>query len=220
VFIGQGSTNGVNGTPGVFYSGFPTGPYDGFVDNQTGINDLLVLDIPFELNYNFSCFSARLFGDYAQNLQGTERAKAAFRAQDNPLLVDAGLIRIPSAQTGDTKAYQVGVAIGSTNALGMVYGSTVHRHAWEVRTYWQHVEQYALDPNLIDSDFFEGRGNLEGIYASLAYGFSENVIGTIRYGYAQRINDKLGTGGSNQDIPQMNPISHYNILQIDLSLRF
>jgi Putative porin len=219
-FIGQGTTNGVGGTPGVFYSGFPTGPYDGFVDNQTGINDLLVLDIPFELNYNFACFSARLFGDYAQNLQGSERAKAAFRAQDSPLLAGSGLIRIPSAQTGDTKAYQVGIAIGSTNSLGLVYGSTVRKHAWEARTYWQHIEQYALDPNLLDSDFFEGRGNLEGIYASVAYGFSENVIGTFRYGYAQRINDKLGTGGSNQDIPQMNPISHYNIFQIDLSLRF
>jgi hypothetical protein len=220
VFIGQGSTNGVGGTPGVFFSGFPGGPYDGFVDNQTGINDLLVLDIPFELNYNFACYSARLFGDYAQNLQGSERANAAFRAQDNPLLADAGLIRIPSAQTADTKAYQVGVAIGSTNSLGLVYGQTVHRHAWEARTYWQHVEQYALDPNLLDSDFFEGRGNLEGIYASVAYGFSENVIGTLRYGYARRINDKLGTGGANQDIPQMNPISHYNIFQLDLTLRF
>jgi hypothetical protein len=179
-----------------------------------------VLDIPFELNYNFSCLSARLFGDYAQNLQGSERAKAAFRAQDSPVFVDSGLIRIPSAQTGDTKAYQVGVAIGSSNSLGMVYGSTVHRHAWEARTYWQHVEQYALDPNLIDSDFMEGRGNLEGIYAAFAYGLSENIIGTIRYGYAQRINNKLGTGGSNQDIPQMNPISHYSILQLDLTLRF
>jgi len=220
VFIGQGSTNGVGGTPGVFYSGFPSGPYDGFVDNQTGINDLLVLDIPFELNFNFGCLSTRLFGDYAQNLQGSERARAAFRAQDSPLLAEAGLIRIPSAQTGDTKAYQVGVAIGSTNSLGLVYGSTVRRHAWEARAYWQHVEQYALDPNLLDSDFFEGRGNMEGIYGAFAYGFSENVIGTIRYGYGQRINDKLGTGGSNQDIPQMNPISHYSILQLDLTLRF
>jgi hypothetical protein len=219
-FIGQGTTNGVGGTPGVFYSGFPTGPFDGFIDNQTGINDLLVLDIPFELNYNFSCLSARLFGDYAQNLQGSERARAAFRAQDSPSLANAGLIRIPSAQTGDTKAYQVGVAIGSTNSLGMVYGSTVRKHAWEARAYWQHVEQYALDPNLLDSDFMEGRGNLEGLYGAFAYGFSENVIGTIRYGYAKRINDKLGTGGSNQDIPQMNPISRYNILQVDLTLRF
>lgn len=220
IFVGQGSTNGVGGTPGVFYSGYPSGPYDGFVDNQTGINDLLVLDIPFELNFSFHNLNARLFGDYAQNLQGSERAKAAFRAQDSALLAGSGLIRIPSAQTSDTKAYQVGVAIGSTNSLGLVYGSTVRKHAWEARAYWQHVEQYALDPNLLDSDFFEGRGNMEGIYGAFAYGFSENVIGTIRYGYGQRINDKLGTGGSNQDIPQMNPISHYSILQLDLTLRF
>ena len=94
------------------------------------------------------------------------------------------------------------------------------KNTWEFRTYWQHVEQYALDPNLLDSDFFEGRGNLEGIYTALAYSFTDNVIATFRYGYASRINDKLGTGGSNLDIPQMNPIQHYNLLQLDLTLRF
>jgi len=220
IFIGQGSTNGVGGVHDVFYSGFPTGPYDGFADNQTGINDLLVLDIPFELNFNFPRFSTRLFGDYARNLDGSDRAKAAFRAQGAPALATSGLIRIPSAQTDDVNAYQVGVAIGSTNSLGLVSSANSRKHAWEARAYWQHVEQYALDPNLLDSDFFEGRGNLEGIYGAIAYGFSENVVGTLRYGYGRRINDKLGTGGSNQDIPQMNPISHYSILQLDLTLRF
>ena len=67
---------------------------------------------------------------------------------------------------------------------------------------------------------FEGRANLEGIYFALAYGFTDNVIGTFRYGYAQRINNKLGTGGSNLDIPQINPIQRYNLLQLDLTLRF
>jgi hypothetical protein len=46
------------------------------------------------------------------------------------------------------------------------------------------------------------------------------VIGTVRYGYASRINNKLGTGGSNLDIPQINPIEHYNLLQLDLTVRF
>ena len=41
--------------------------------------------------------------------------------------------------------------------------------------------------NLIDSDFFEGRGNLEGFYTSFAYSFTDAIIGTIRYGYANRI---------------------------------
>jgi len=102
----------------------------------------------------------------------------------------------------------------------MVYGSTSRKHAWEVRTYWQHVEQYALDPNLLDSDFFEGRGNLEGIYTALAYSFTDNFIMTARYGYASRINNKVGTGGSNLDIPQINPIQYYNLFQVDMTLKF
>jgi hypothetical protein len=61
---------------------------------------------------------------------------------------------------------------------------------------------------------------MEGIYTALAYGISDNVIATFRYGYAWRINDKLGSGSSNQDIPQMNPIDKFNLLQLDLTLRF
>jgi hypothetical protein len=217
-FVGQGSTNGIGGPP-AFSSGYPAGPYAGFVANQTGINDLLILDVPWEINLTLTNFNLRLFGDFAENLKGRERAQNAYAAQQ-AILPDAGLIPIPSAQTHDVKAYQIGFAIGNRDSLGMVYGSTSRKHGWEARTYWQHIEQYALDPNLLDSDFFEGRGNLEGVYAALAYGFTDNFIGTFRYGYASRINKALGTGGSNQDIPQMNPIEHYNILQLDLTFRF
>jgi hypothetical protein len=128
-------------------------------------------------------------------------------------------------QHGNARAYQVGFGLGSGGQVygpsqGLVYGTTARKHAWELRTYWQHIEQYALDPNLLDSDFFEGRGNMEGIFAAFAYGLSDSTIATIRYGYASRINDKLGTGGSNLDIPQLNPIQRYSILQLDLTLRF
>ncbi len=219
VFVGQGSTNGLSGGSAA-YSGYPGGNYGGFFANQTGLNDLLVLEVPFELNYQMDKLNARVFGDYAQNLQGANRARAAYAAQSSPLLDGYGISMIPSAQTKDTKAYQIGFAIGSTNALGLVSGSVSRKHAWELRTYWQHVEQYALDPNLLDSDFFEGRGNLEGIYAAVAYSLTDNVIGTIRYGHASRINKELGTGGSNQDIPQMNAIDKYDLFQVDLTLRF
>jgi hypothetical protein len=221
-FVGQGSTNGVpNGIPAYYNLAQPGATaFDGFAANQTGINDLLVLEIPWEFNYRMSRFDFRMFGDYAMNLQGSDRAKAAYAAQQSPLYANSGLIRIPSPQTDDTKAIQAGIGIGSKDSLGLVYGTGGGKHSWEVRTYFQRVEQYALDPNLLDSDFFEGRGNLEGIYAAVAYAVSGNVIATFRYGYAWRINDKLGTGGSNQDIPQMNPIQRFNLLQLDLSLRF
>jgi len=220
-FVGQGSTNSLSGNA-QGWSGYPQGYYDGFTANQTGINDLLVLEIPWELNLRLNKFDLRLFGDYAQNLEGGDRAQAAYAASRSAFqpVGGGGIAPIPSPQTKDTKAYQVGFAIGNQESLGLAYGLTSRKRAWEARLYWQHIEQYALDANLLDSDFFEGRGNMEGIYSALAYGFTDNVISTVRYGYASRINDKLGTGGSNQDIPQMNPIQQYHLLQLDLTVKF
>jgi hypothetical protein len=224
-FVGQGSTNNINGVTGGAWSGYPNGFYDGFTANQTGIRNLLVLDIPCELNFKINNLNMRLFGDYAENLEGADRAQAAYTASHTafqPITTppSGGIAPISSPQTQDTSAYQIGFAVGNKDSLGLVYGSTSRKHAWEVRTYWQHIEQYALDVNLIDSDFFEGRANLEGVFAAFAYGFTDNIIGTFRYGYASRINDKIGTGGSNQDIPQINPIDHYSLLQFDMTLRF
>lgn len=212
VYIGQGSTGS--------FSGYPNGYYDGFAANQTGINDLMVLDIPFELNLKMDHYDVRLFGDYAQNLKGSSRAIAAYNGQQNPLLADSNITPIASPQVHDNVAYQVGLAVASKNGLGLVYGNALTKHAWELRTYWQHVEQYALDPNLIDTDFFEGVENMQGVYFAAAYGFSDNFIGTVRYGYASRINGKLGTGGSGQDIPQMNPIDQFDIIQVDMTFKF
>ena len=113
---------------------------------------------------------------------------------------------------------QFGLAVG--NNLGLVYGTTSKKGTWEARAYWQHVEQYALDPNLLDSDFFEGRGNMQGVYTAFAYSFTDAMIGTIRYGWAERINNQLGTGGFNADLPLPNPINRYQLVQMDMTWRF
>jgi hypothetical protein len=227
VFVGQGSSgtgigNGTYNLANLATGSLDLGASDGFFANQTGINNLLIVEIPAEVNYKMDNINVRLFGDYAQNLDGPDRAEAAFQASQNPALFPAGsgIIPISSPQKSDDKAYQVGLAVGNKDSLGLVYGTTSRKNSWEARAYWQHVEQYALDPNLLDSDFFEGRGNMQGIYAAIAYGFTDNFIGTIRYGNARRINKNLGTGGSNQDIPQMNPIEQYDVIQLDLAFRF
>ena len=214
-FVGQGAATGGS-------SGFPLGPYNGYYANQTGINDLQVLEIPVELNYKMDKFDVRAFGDYAQNLSGGSRADAAYTHSHSPIYIqnNTPIATIGSPQTKDNVAYQAGVAIGSPGALGLVNGTASKRHAWELRSYWQHIEQYSLDPNLIDLDFFSGQENLQGIYAAAAYGFSDNIIGAFRYGYATRINNQLGTGGTGTDIPQMNPINQYSIFQVDMTLKF
>lgn len=152
-------------------------------------------------------------------MDGDARAQAAYQAQTGAF---PGL---NCAATGQNIAYQVGLGIGSAGPVygptqGLVYGSTSKKKTWEARVYWQYIEQYALDVNLIDSDFFEGRANLQGVYSSFAYSITDAIIGTIRYGYANRINGKLGTGGNNLDIPGINPIKNYQLVQLDLTWRF
>lgn len=229
-FTGPGTANPINGASGYGTSSTLLGNGSlGFPNNQVGLTHLLVLEIPAEVNFPIKKLNARFFGDFAYNLEGKQRAEDAAAGYANYLAQQSALGNVSvkpfAPQRNDVKAYQVGFGIGSGGQVygpmqGIVYGTTSRKHGWEARAYWQHVEQYALDPNLLDSDFFEGRANLEGIYTALAYGWSENVITTIRYGYASRINDKLGTGGSNQDIPQVNPIQRYHLLQVDLTFRF
>jgi len=240
-YIGEGAyyyyagTSGVHPAPGysgyapgqVFNGGSSTGGYGsvGFPFNQVGLDHLLVLELPFELNFKISRLDARVFGDFAYNLEGGQRAEAAANAYQTILATevqpngDAVATNFP-AQTHDVKAYQIGFEIGSQDSLGLVNGTPSRKHSWELETYWQHIEQYSLDPNLLDSDFFEGRENMEGVYVALAYGLTDNLIATFRYGHANRINNLLGTGGSNQDIPQINPINAFDIYQLDFTFKF
>jgi hypothetical protein len=222
-FVGQGTPVGANpGVPG----GTGVTPPGTITDlNEEGLDHLLILEVPAEFDFDipttpFGAMHGRLFGDFAYNFEGNQRAAAAY---------DANVGAFPAGLTGpvdgQNKAYQVGIGFGSEGAVygptqGLVYGSTSKKNTWETRFYWQHVEQYALDVNLMDSDFFEGRGNLQGFYASFAYSLTDAIIGTVRIGYADRINSSLGTGGNNLDLPGLNPIRYYKLLQTDLTWRF
>lgn len=207
-YTGQGQNNGLNQPfSGQGLNGLNPNT-TGF--NQNGINDLLVLETPAEFNFKLGQRNARFFGDFAYNFSGDSRARAAVGAT-------APEGDLPYAVTGQNKAYQVGFGYGNQ---GLVYGQTSKKNTWEARLYWQHIEQYAADVNLLDSDFFEGRANLEGIYTALAYSITDSIIGTVRYGYARRINNSLGTGGNNSDLPVLNPVNNYNLVQLDLTWRF
>ena len=111
-YVGQGSATGANpGTTGA--AGF----------NQNGINDLLILDVPAEYNLAIGKkYHLRAFGDFAYNLDGDDRARAAFAAGGA-----AAFPGMTSAATGKNIAYQIGVGIGNE---GPTYGPTQGLSLW------------------------------------------------------------------------------------------
>jgi len=161
--------------------------------NQIGVNSLLVFDMPWEIGWKLGELPMRIFGDFAVNFNGDDRAEAALHPNK-----------------GDQRyAYQVGLGIGQLKA----------KHDWQINVFWQHTEQYALDPNLVDSDLFDSRVNMQGIAVQAGYALSDAVVFNITYGYGWRSDSDLGTGGAPVDIG-INPLDRYQIFQADLNVKF
>jgi hypothetical protein len=165
---------------------------ESLAQNQTGINSLLVFDIPAEIGWKVGKIPMRIFGDFATNFEADDRATAA----GHP---DKG---------DDRYAYQIGLGIGQLKK----------KHDWEIDAWWQHQDQYALDPNLIDSDLFDARLNMEGVAVRAGYMLADAIVLNLTYGYGWRVDDSLGTGGTG-DIG-INPLDQYQLFQADLSVKF
>lgn len=160
--------------------------------NQTGINSLLVFDLPVELGWKLGELPMRLFADFAVNLDGDDRAAAAGHPNK-----------------GDQRyAYQIGVGLGQLKKKG----------DWQLNVFWQRQDQYALDPNLVDTEFWDSKLNLQGIGVTFAYMISDAVWAQLLYGYAEQADGSLGTGGFG-DIA-INPVKNFQLFQADLNFKF
>jgi hypothetical protein len=160
--------------------------------NQTGINSLLIYDMPWEIGWKIQNLPRRVFGDFAVNFEADDRALAAGHPGH-----------------GDQRyAYQAGVGVGQLKK----------KHDWQIDAYYQQTEQYALDPNLIDSDLFNETLNLRGPVVRVGYMLSDAVWVNATWGYAWRVDKALGTAGLTDLV--INPIDQYQIFQLDLNLKF
>ena len=161
--------------------------------NQTGVNSLLVFDMPVEFGWKFGELPMRIFGDFAVNFDGDDRAAAAGHPDK-----------------GDQRyAYQIGLAAGKFK----------EKRDWQLSAFYQHVDQFALDPNLVDSDIFDSRVNMEGFVVQAGYALSDAVFFNLTYGYGEQADRSLGTGGVG-DAFSLNPLRKYSIFQSDLSVKF
>jgi hypothetical protein len=161
--------------------------------NQTAINNLLVLDVPFEFNTTLGNGSAfRAFGDVAYNFDGKDRARKYGRTD----LDD------------EVCAWQ----------LGLQYGKAKLKGEWDAKVSYQQTGLFALDPNLVDSDIFDSRVNVEGLALNANYQLSDAVAFTVTYANG-KTKDKsaISAGAGDLGIPTL---KSYNLLQIDIVAKF
>ena len=175
--------------------------------NQTGINSLLVFDVPMEFGWKAWGIPMRIFGDFATNFEANERADAAVVYDSH-----GNVIASPGPGHGDQRyAFQAGLGIGDLKKKG----------DWRLNVWYQQIQQFALDPNLIDDDIFNAQTNIHGIAAQLAYNFSAAVNLELTYAHGWWYNHNLGTGGNVGSLAiAINPTSEYNFFTADLNVKF
>jgi len=175
--------------------------------NQTGINSLLVFDVPMEFGWKAWGIPMRIFGDFATNFEANERANAAIEYDSN-----GNVIASPGPGHGDQRyAFQAGLGIGDLKKKG----------DWRLNLWYQQIQQFALDPNLIDDDIFNAQTNIHGIAAQLAYNFTAAVNLELTYAHGWWYNHNLGTGGNVGSLAiGINPTNQYNFFTADLNVKF
>lgn len=186
----QGTTSGA-ANPAPF-----TGVFTAAAGQQQAVNDLSILEVPFE--YDTMAFGptlVRFFGDVGYNFDAKGRANRYGRPD----------------LSGQDLAYQIGVQ----------YGKAAKAGEWDAKAYWQQIDLFALDPNLVDPDIADSLTNLKGWAVNGNYYLTNSTFIGSTISAATRANNTVGTGGLSQDTKNAGvPLSRYWLYQLDLNVKF
>jgi hypothetical protein len=161
--------------------------------NTVAINNLFVFEVPFEYDWVLGGVPARAYADVAINLDAKERAKK---------------FGTPNLD-GQDKAYTV----------GFQYGKAVNKGEWDARIFYQYVQAFALDANLVDSDIFDSRTNMRGLVVGADYALGGATMFSVTAAQAKRVNDTIIAPGAG-DIGSNNALDKYWLLQADIVVKF
>ena len=146
-------------------------------DEQTSINDLSLIEIPADYKMMVKPgLGMTVFGDYAYNIDGDDRRKAAIDAYG----IDGG--------SDDSSAYMIGIGFGSYKDFTALDEGKQKKGDWKGNLWYQEVGTYSVDPNHVDSDIFDSKVNIKGIAFKGQYMIEDNVKFNIAYAHGE-IND-------------------------------
>lgn len=190
---------GSNKAGGTFKAGLANAALGAGVNGTVyGTNNLDIIEVPAELSYKLSSTaSIKAFGDWVINTDANGRATAAGDTS--------------SAKDDDT-AWLLGLAYKNQAGKKAAAGD------YNAKIWYQETGLYALDPNAVDSDFFDSKINVKGTVFKAEYLAADNVYVNFAYGHGTRKNSAAQTAGVGGDTGYN--LKDFDLLQLDLTYKF
>jgi polyhydroxyalkanoate synthesis regulator phasin len=162
--------------------------------NAAPVNNLLVLDVPLEYDWvAANGVPLRVFADVAINFDADQRAAKFGRPDLN----------------GEDKAYHAGIQYGKASLPG----------EWDAKVFYQSVGLFALDTNLVDSDLFDSKTNMQGFVFNANYALGAATQLGFTAGVGGRKDKSVIAAGSG-DIGANNALDKFWVYQLDLLIKF
>ncbi len=166
---------------------------------------LSILTAPGDISFKIGSLKAKVYWDFAYNLEGEGRYNDIYQLRTGNPATDA----FRDYKTRDGIAWLAGVQLGETKKKG----------DWTLLLNYRESGIASVDPNLNDSDFALSELNTRGFKLSLGYQLADNVVFTLTGMMAWNLDQKL-SGGRATNAPAIAQDNTINVIQADLSIKF
>ena len=118
----------------------------------------------------------------------------------------------------DDSAWLVGITVGSAKDLKSFESKKMVQGDWSANLWYQSVGTYALDPNAVDTDIFDGRVNMEGTTLKAQYNVQDNVALNFTGAWGDRKNSQYASSYTKADLSTNG--TNYELYQFDVTYKF
>ena len=196
-----------------------------FNDNGTvsgATRNLNILLLPGDVSFKVGGVKAKFFWDFAYNIEGRKRTNDIYDLFTLGALGDdaeAEVDDVDGTVDIDDKDFQHSLQDDFAYHVGVQLGENKKKGDYSLLSSWRQTGIGAVDPNLNDSDFAGAELNTRGVRTSLAYNFTDFLVGAVTYGYAWNLRDDLA-GGEATGGNAIADANAFHLFQVDFNLKF
>lgn len=177
--------------------------------------DLSLIEVPGDVSFKLAGINAKFLWDFSYNTNGAKRTRDIYG-------VDGGLETVKDSNNNVIRVFQRSNHSSKDDFAyhaGFMLGQNVKKGDWSLLATYRQVGLSSVDPNLNYSDFALSRVNVKGIKISLAYSFSDAVIGQVTYFDADNLRPDL-IGGQATGGAKIADGNSLQLLTVDMNVKF